>query len=173
MKLMRTLALFFSVGILPTRPNPSPSARTEGGPLDFALPLRSRSSLLPHPLTPSSDPQADLSLHLSQVCFSLNLLLIPLFEGTAPFVALFSSASTSLISPYFLLGNAFIAFSLNILALVLIQKIGGLALSLAGIVKDIALILGSGVVFGNSVTGMQVAGESGLSTFRGLDNKAN
>ncbi|KAL7409702.1 triose-phosphate transporter family-domain-containing protein [Mrakia frigida] len=103
------------------------------------------------------DPLTSL-YHYAPVCFSLNLLLIPLFEGTAPFVALFSSASTSLISPYFLLGNAFIAFSLNILALVLIQKIGGLALSLAGIVKDIALILGSGVVFGNSVTGMQVAG---------------
>lgn len=68
------------------------------------------------------------------------------------------SASLGL-PPVLLLANAAIAFSLNCVALFLLQIIGGVAQSLAGVVKDIALIAGSVLFFGNVVSLVQIFGE--------------
>lgn len=100
-----------------------------------------------------------------QVCLTLNLVLLPLIEGLAPFHALFLSTPVDLLTPHItlpiLLANGAVAFALNVSTLMLIQRIGGLALSLAGVGKDITLIAGSVVVFGGRVGGLQILGESG------------
>lgn len=115
----------------------------------------------------SLDPLTSLH-HYAPVCLVLNLVLIPLVEGPAPFLAVLYPPQGG-ISIGILLANAAIAFSLNLLGLILIQRVGGLVLSLAGVVKDIALIIGSAAFFGNEVRSMQIAG--GL-LFRALENKA-
>ncbi|THU92830.1 TPT-domain-containing protein [Dendrothele bispora CBS 962.96] len=106
-----------------------------------------------------------VSLHFyAPVCAFFNLLILPFTEGLAPFYALSSVGPTVLIS------NAAVAFLLNVAAVFLVGAGSGLVLTLAGVFKDILLITGSVLIWGTTVTGMQVVGYSialaGLVMFR-------
>lgn len=50
------------------------------------------------------------------------------------------------------------AFLLNVAAVFLVSAGSGLVLTLAGVFKDILLITGSVLIFGNSITPLQVIG---------------
>lgn len=60
--------------------------------------------------------------------------------------------------PLILLSNAFIAFLLNVAAVFLVGAGSGLVLTLAGVFKDILLITGSVLIFGSSITPLQIVG---------------
>ncbi|KAK7034493.1 hypothetical protein VNI00_012340 [Paramarasmius palmivorus] len=96
-----------------------------------------------------------VSLHYyAPVCAVLNLFAIPLTEGLAPFYEL------ARIGPVILITNASVAFLLNIAAVFLVGAASGLVLTLAGVFKDILLITGSVLIFGSTVTPLQVFGYS-------------
>lgn len=61
-------------------------------------------------------------------------------------------------SPLVLLSNAFVAFLLNVAAVFLVGAGSGLVLTLAGVFKDILLITGSVLIFGTTITPLQVIG---------------
>jgi len=54
--------------------------------------------------------------------------------------------------------NALVAFILNIAIYLAIQESSGLALALAGLAKDVAIIAGSSIFFGSTVSAAQVFG---------------
>ena len=121
-----------------------------------------------------------VSLHYyAPVCALINLAILPFTEGWAPFFEL------ARIGPFILISNAAIAFGLNIAAVFLVGAGSGLVLTLAGVFKvcggctrrrasaptrsfeltpfisslqDILLITGSVLIFGSSITPLQVFG---------------
>lgn len=96
-----------------------------------------------------------VSLHYyAPVCAVINLAFLPFTEGLAPFYEL------ATLGPFILLSNAFVAFLLNVAAVFLVGVGSGLILTLAGVFKDILLITGSVLIFGNIVTPLQVIGYS-------------
>ncbi|KAJ3837757.1 triose-phosphate transporter family-domain-containing protein [Lentinula raphanica] len=96
-----------------------------------------------------------VSLHYyAPVCAFLNLLALPFTEGFAPFFEL------ARIGPFILITNAAVAFLLNVSAVFLVGAASGLVLTLTGVFKDILLITGSTLIFGSTVTGIQVFGYS-------------
>jgi hypothetical protein len=71
-----------------------------------------------------------VSLHYyAPVCALINLAILPLTEGFAPFYEL------ARIGPVILLSNAAIAFGLNVAAVFLVGAGSGLVLTLAGVFK--------------------------------------
>ncbi len=95
-----------------------------------------------------------VSLHYyAPVCALINLVAIPFTEGFEPFYEL------ARIGPFILLSNALIAFLLNVAAVFLVGVGSGLILTLAGVFKDILLITGSVLIFGSTVTPLQIFGE--------------
>lgn len=95
-----------------------------------------------------------VSLHYyAPVCAIINLFAIPFTEGLAPFYEL------ARIGPLILLTNAAVAFFLNVAAVFLVGVGSGLVLTLTGVFKDILLITGSTLIFGSTVTPIQVIGE--------------
>ncbi|KAG8763733.1 COPII subunit [Ceratobasidium sp. 423] len=106
-----------------------------------------------------------VSLHYyAPVCAAINLLILPFTEGLEPFYHLAE------IGPLILFSNAAVAFLLNVAAVFLIGVGSGLVLTLAGVFKDILLISGSVLLFGNEITPLQVFGYSialgGLVAFK-------
>ncbi|KIK56680.1 hypothetical protein GYMLUDRAFT_87214 [Collybiopsis luxurians FD-317 M1] len=96
-----------------------------------------------------------VSLHYyAPVCAIINLFALPLTEGLAPFYEL------ARIGPVILLTNALVAFLLNVAAVFLVGVGSGLVLTLTGVFKDILLITGSTLIFGSTVTVIQVFGYS-------------
>jgi len=96
-----------------------------------------------------------VSLHYyAPVCALINLAILPFTEGWAPFFEL------ARIGPFILISNAAIAFGLNVAAVFLVSAGSGLVLTLAGVFKDILLITGSVLIFGSSITPLQVFGYS-------------
>ncbi|KAF5314530.1 hypothetical protein D9611_007190 [Ephemerocybe angulata] len=96
-----------------------------------------------------------VSLHYyAPVCALITAAFIPFTEGLAPFYALKD------IGPLILLSNASVAFLLNVAAVFLVGVGSGLVLTLAGVFKDILLITGSVIIFGSTVSPMQVFGYS-------------
>lgn len=96
-----------------------------------------------------------VSLHYyAPVCAVINLAFLPFTEGLAPIYELAN------LGPAILLSNAFIAFLLNVAAVFLVGVGSGLILTLAGVFKDILLITGSVLIFGSTVTPLQVIGYS-------------
>jgi len=94
-----------------------------------------------------------VSLHYyAPVCAVINLLIIPFTEGLEPFRALGN------VGPAILFSNAAVAFCLNIAAVYLVGAASGLVLTLAGVFKDILLISGSVLIYGNPITLLQVVG---------------
>ncbi|KAI1854150.1 hypothetical protein JX265_000553 [Neoarthrinium moseri] len=57
-----------------------------------------------------------------------------------------------------LIANAFIAFCLNVSVVLLIGKTSAVVLTMAGVLKDILLVVASMVIFGDPVTGQQYFG---------------
>lgn len=111
-----------------------------------------------------------VSMHYyAPVCAAINLLVLPFTEGLQPFRDL------SQLNPLILISNAAVAFLLNVAAVFLIGVGSGLILTLAGVLKDILLITGSVLLFGKSVTPLQVFGYSialtGLVIFRTTGSK--
>ncbi|CAE6477948.1 unnamed protein product [Rhizoctonia solani] len=112
-----------------------------------------------------------VSLHYyAPVCAVINLLILPFTEGVLePFYHLAE------IGPLILLSNAAVAFLLNVAAVFLIGVGSGLVLTLAGVFKDILLISGSVLLFGNEITPLQVFGYSialgGLVAFKTTGGK--
>ncbi|GAA5972275.1 hypothetical protein JCM11641_002386 [Rhodosporidiobolus odoratus] len=103
--------------------------------------------------------------YFAPVCAGLNMLLIPFFEGSAPFYAV-----GELIGFPFLIVNATTAFALNVAVVFLIGCASSLVLTLSGVIKDILLVVGSVVLMGSTVTGTQMLGYSialfGLFVFK-------
>jgi len=96
-----------------------------------------------------------VSLHYyAPVCAVINLAIIPFTDGLAPFYALRE------VGPLVLISNASVAFLLNVAAVFLVGVGSGLVLTLAGVFKDILLITGSVLIFGNPITSLQVFGYS-------------
>jgi len=96
-----------------------------------------------------------VSLHYyAPVCAVINLAFLPFTEGLAPFYEL------ARIGPAILFSNAFVAFFLNVAAVFLVGVGSGLVLTLAGVFKDILLITGSVLLFGSTVTPLQIVGYS-------------
>ncbi|ETW78050.1 hypothetical protein HETIRDRAFT_39125 [Heterobasidion irregulare TC 32-1] len=111
-----------------------------------------------------------VSLHYyAPVCALINMLILPFTEGLAPFYEVLR------IGPLVLITNAFIAFLLNIAAVFLVGAGSGLVLTLAGVFKDILLITGSVLIFGSTITPLQVLGYSialgGLVLYKTTGNK--
>jgi drug/metabolite transporter (DMT)-like permease len=96
-----------------------------------------------------------VSLHYyAPVCAIINLVFLPFTEGLAPFYEVFN------VGIGVFLTNAAVAFLLNVAAVFLVGVGSGLVLTLAGVFKDILLITGSVLIFGNQVTPLQVFGYS-------------
>ncbi|KAI0918719.1 hypothetical protein AcW1_009463 [Taiwanofungus camphoratus] len=96
-----------------------------------------------------------VSLHYyAPVCAIINLAILPMMEGLAPFYEVMR------VGPLVLLSNAFVAFLLNVAAVFLVGAGSGLVLTLAGVFKDILLITGSVLIFGTTITPLQVIGYS-------------
>jgi len=96
-----------------------------------------------------------VSLHYyAPVCALINLLIIPFTEGLEPFYQLKDLGAVVLVS------NAAVAFLLNVAAVFLVGVASSLVLTLSGVFKDILLIIGSVIFFGEQVTPMQVFGYS-------------
>ncbi|EIN08469.1 TPT-domain-containing protein [Punctularia strigosozonata HHB-11173 SS5] len=94
-----------------------------------------------------------VSLHYyAPVCAVINILVIPFTEGLAPFYAIWE------VGFLILLSNASVAFLLNVAAVFLVGVGSGLVLTLAGVFKDILLITGSVLIFGATITPLQVFG---------------
>ncbi|CAA7264398.1 unnamed protein product [Cyclocybe aegerita] len=96
-----------------------------------------------------------VSLHYyAPVCAAINLVFLPFTEGLAPFYELQN------LGVFVLFSNASVAFLLNVAAVFLVGVGSGLVLTLAGVFKDILLITGSVLIFGSTVTPLQVFGYS-------------
>ncbi|KAH6918035.1 triose-phosphate transporter family-domain-containing protein [Coprinopsis sp. MPI-PUGE-AT-0042] len=94
-----------------------------------------------------------VSLHYyAPVCALMCAFFIPFTEGLAPFYELKDLGVGILVS------NASVAFLLNVAAVFLVGAASGLVLTLAGVFKDILLITGSVLLFGSTVTPLQVFG---------------
>lgn len=97
------------------------------------------------------DPLVSL-YYFAPVCAALNFVLLIVTEGLEPFLELYR------LGPFILLTNAGVAFGLNITAVFLIGAASSLVLTLSGVIKDILLIVGSVIIFGSSITALQMFG---------------
>jgi len=96
-----------------------------------------------------------VSLHyFAPVCALINIACLPFMEGLAPFYEL------ARIGPLILISNASVAFLLNVASVLSVSAASGLVLTLAGVLKDIILIMGSVVIFGSLITPLQIFGYS-------------
>lgn len=100
------------------------------------------------------DPLVALSV-LSPVCFSMSLVLSPIFDGFEPLFLILPRLGLPLI-----IGSILLALALNVAVLFLVSSTNALILTLTGIVKDICLIIGSVVFLGSHVTPTQILGYS-------------
>lgn len=98
------------------------------------------------------DPLVSL-YYFAPVCATLNALLIPVYEGSAPFHLVWDR-----LGPLIMITNASCAFCLNIAVVFLIGCASSLVLTLSGVIKDILLVVGSVVLMGSTVTFLQVVG---------------
>ena len=103
---------------------------------------------------PRSNPLVALSL-FAPLCFAFLLPVALFLEPRA--LAVLADAGSGAALPVLL--NTCTAFGLNYAVVLLVnQESGPLTLTLAGIIKDIALIVSSIFLFGNPITYTQVAG---------------
>lgn len=98
------------------------------------------------------DPLVSL-YYFAPVCAGLNAILIPVYEGSAPFYEVWDK-----LGPLIMITNASCAFCLNIAVVFLIGCASSLVLTLSGVIKDILLVVGSVVLMGSTVTFLQVVG---------------
>lgn len=93
--------------------------------------------------------------YFAPVCAGFNAILIPFFEGYAPFEHVLERVG----GPIMLL-NASTALCLNICVVYLIGSASSLVLTLSGVIKDILLVGGSVILLGSTVTFLQMFGYS-------------
>ncbi|KAE8224335.1 hypothetical protein CF319_g2751 [Tilletia indica] len=109
------------------------------------------------------DPLVSLYF-FAPVCAGINTVLLILREGTEPFENLYR------LGAFVLFTNAGVAFGLNIAMVFLIGAASSLTLTLAGLFKDILLIVGSMFILGSTVTQIQFLGYgialAGLMAFK-------
>ncbi|GAA5892729.1 hypothetical protein JCM6882_000567 [Rhodosporidiobolus microsporus] len=98
------------------------------------------------------DPLVSL-YYYAPVCATLNFLLVLLFEGREPLDLVLER-----VGGFTLFLNCNVALLLNISVVYLIGCASSLVLTLSGVLKDILLVVGSVVLFGSPVTGIQVFG---------------
>lgn len=110
------------------------------------------------------DPLVSL-YYFAPVCATLNALLIPIYEGSAPFYLVWDR-----LGPLIMITNASCAFCLNIAVVFLIGCASSLVLTLSGVIKDILLVVGSVVLMGSTVTFLQVVGYGIALCKSGLNN---
>lgn len=94
--------------------------------------------------------------YVAPACFVLNSIACIAFESA-------DLPWERIMTPYFfsiLIVNGFVAFSLNVALVLVILNSSALALSLAGIVKDILLVTLSALVFQSPVSLLQAIGYS-------------
>lgn len=121
----------------------------------FSLPLPSAAAaicavqILLQQHLPKSNPLVSMSI-FAPPCF---LLLLPVALSFEP--GAFATLAEPAVGVTVLI-NTLTAFVLNLAVVMLVQKGSGLILTLAGIVKDIALIVASIFIFANPVTPIQV-----------------
>ena len=129
--------------------------------LTCALPLPPHQAHLPKPSNPL------VSISLFAPCSLLFLLPVALVSEGGALDALLSSTSTALT----VLANTCTAFTLNVAVVILVSQTSGLTLTLAGIIKDIILIVAAISLFGNPITYTQVGGYTlalyGLNMYHG------
>ncbi|POY75547.1 hypothetical protein BMF94_1450 [Rhodotorula taiwanensis] len=110
------------------------------------------------------DPLVSL-YYYAPVCAVFNMLLVPIFEGYAPFEEILPRVG--LVT---LVLNCSVALCLNISVVFLIGCASSLVLTLSGVLKDILLVAGSVILFGSPVTLVQLVGYSialtGLFVFK-------
>ncbi|KAI9856756.1 MAG: hypothetical protein M1813_008793 [Trichoglossum hirsutum] len=100
------------------------------------------------------DPLVSL-YYFAPVCTVMNFFVSLVFE--VPRVHLSDFLNLGLGT---LLANALIAFSLNVSAVFLIGKTSSLVLTLCGVLKDVLLVLASILIWGTTITGLQIFGYS-------------
>ncbi|GAA5909643.1 hypothetical protein JCM6882_008453 [Rhodosporidiobolus microsporus] len=98
------------------------------------------------------DPISSLS-YMAPVVLAANAVILLPVEGFQVF-----ADAVELVGIPYLLFNATLTFSLNLSSVWLIGKASGLVLTLAGVLKDILLIVGSWLLLGSSITSIQVLG---------------
>lgn len=107
-----------------------------------------------------------VSISLFAPCSLLFLLPVAFINEPTALDALFASGAGSVV-----FANACTAFTLNVAVVVLVSQTSGLTLVLAGIIKDIILIVAAIWLFGNPITYIQVAGYTlalyGLNMYHG------
>ncbi|GAA5898622.1 hypothetical protein JCM5296_005943 [Sporobolomyces johnsonii] len=103
--------------------------------------------------------------YFAPVCAGLNMLLLPFFEGSAPFNEVLDKVGAPI-----LIGNATTALALNVAVIFLIGCASAVVLTLSGVLKDILLVAGSVVLMGSTVSFIQMFGYSialfGLVVFK-------
>ncbi|GAA5820288.1 hypothetical protein JCM11251_005558 [Rhodosporidiobolus azoricus] len=98
------------------------------------------------------DPISSLS-YMAPVVLAANAIILLPVEGFGVF-----SDAIELVGIPYLFFNACLTFSLNLSSVWLIGKASGLVLTLAGVLKDILLIVGSWLLLGSSITSIQILG---------------
>jgi hypothetical protein len=99
-------------------------------------------------------PSPLVPLSLFTPCSFLLLLPVALVFEPGAFPALVANTTT----PSLVLLNTCVAFSLNVAVIMLVGSSSGLTLVLAGIVKDVLLVVTSVLLFGSPISYMQVGG---------------
>lgn len=118
---------------------------------------------------PKASPLVSISI-FAPPCFALLLPLALIWEPAA--LARLGASQSAAIA---VAANTLAAFVLNLAVVILVARTSGLVLSIAGIVKDVALIVASIFIFWNPVTLTQVVGYTlaliGLNMYNEYKNR--
>ena len=100
------------------------------------------------------DPLVSL-YYYAPVCAMMNILVALVVEVPA-----FDSNDLAKVGVFTLVGNAAVAFLLNVASVFLIGKTSSLVLTLCGVLKNCGIIFASILLFGTHITGLQWIGYS-------------
>lgn len=100
------------------------------------------------------DPLVSL-YYYAPVCAVMNILVALVVE-----VPIFDSDDLAKVGVFTLVGNAAVAFLLNVASVFLIGKTSSLVLTLCGVLKNCGIIFASILLFGTHITGLQWIGYS-------------
>ncbi|KAL7274450.1 hypothetical protein RUND412_002643 [Rhizina undulata] len=98
------------------------------------------------------DPLVSL-YYFAPICAVMNFFMYLIFEATK-----LGFSDLAHVGLFTLLLNAVIAFGLNVSVVFLIGKTSSLVLTLCGVLKDILLVAASVIIWGSTVTGLQIFG---------------
>ncbi|KAH0558986.1 hypothetical protein GP486_004399 [Trichoglossum hirsutum] len=98
------------------------------------------------------DPLVSL-YYFAPICTVMNFLVCLVIEVPRVHLSDFLDLGLGV-----LLANALVAFSLNVSAVFLIGKTSSLVLTLCGVLKDVLLVFASILIWGTTITGLQIFG---------------